>query len=182
MALLDRAGERAGERLRLLRARHAERAVEHEERHAADPVLLRLTLVGLDRGRVLVRLEGTNDTGRTMQLVFTMTNGSGGTSPAEIREIKVNYDERPTLTPAYQATIRAVDYVDFGGGASRATGKATRAALLALAGGDVVTIVDPWGDSFTGRITIAQAIVNQQFAEANPMEDVTVQIRRLDYS
>lgn len=46
---------------RILRAGHTVLAVDHEEGHALDSVLLSLTLIGADGGQVLPRFERSHD-------------------------------------------------------------------------------------------------------------------------
>lgn len=124
----------------------------------------------------------SNDSGRVIQLTASITNGGGGASPAEIREVQLNFEERPAMVPAYSCAVRAVDAANEGGVSDDRSGKKVREDLEALVDGAVVTVVDPWGTSFSARIARLQTEATQQRRDSRPMESVSIQLRRLDYS
>lgn len=126
--------------------------------------------------------QGSNDQGRVIQIALTLTNTGGGSSPAEVREVQLNFEERPEMVEAYSTAIRCEDGMSEGAIVDNRSANAVRADLEALVDGAVVDIVDPYGNTFKGRIAQLRESANGQMRDMQPTDTVPIQIRRLDYS
>jgi len=136
-------------------------------------------------------VNGVSDVGRTMQLIAEMTTGGSSSAPVEIRDVVVNYEERPVMVPGAVVGLRFRDFDSEGDVSSRLTAKESRELLESYLDGPVVDITDPWGDTYAARIggsTYSSRIggyqgeVKEQYRGEEPQVDVSVTIRKLAYS
>lgn len=126
--------------------------------------------------------RGTNDSGRVMQLEVDLANDSTST-PTEVRDIIIAYEERPILVDGAVATFRCRDGdAEEGISAAYPTALATRQAIEALLDGAPVTLIDLDGNSYVCGFTAYEGEVAYERTGLPPQSDVKVQIRRLDYS
>jgi len=109
----------------------------------------------------------------------------------EIRDVVVNYEERPVMVPGAVVGLRFRDFDSEGDVSSRLTAKESRELLESYLDGPVVDITDPWGDTYAARIggsTYSSRIggyqgeVKEQYRGEEPQVDVSVTIRKLAYS
>lgn len=125
--------------------------------------------------------NGSNDAGRVVQLVAELTNDSASVPP-EIREVQLNYEERPTHTTAYETILLARDQWNEGDYADDRHAALVRSDIDALLESGPVTVIGPDGESFTARISGWEAEIDHQYRGDPPQENIPVQIRRVDYS
>lgn len=125
--------------------------------------------------------QGSNDEGRVIQLVATMTNNSAS-APPEIREVQLNFEERPIMTTAFNTALRIEDEDSEGGIIDDRSAILKRSDLEALIDGAVVDVMDPWGETFKARISQLRLDTTQQMRDSYPVSAMPIQIRRLDYS
>jgi hypothetical protein len=126
--------------------------------------------------------QGSNDVGRSIQPILLLNNSNANATPAEIREVVVNYEERPQMTVAYEAVLRMNDYQREGDYSDSRTAAEARNALLALVEGAAVSVTGPDGETFTARVGYVAPEIAYQLRGDAPQEQVAVQLRRVDYS
>lgn len=123
----------------------------------------------------------SNDEGRVMQLGVEMVCDSAATVP-EIRDIVINYEERPVMVPGAVVGLRLRDFDHEGDASSRYTALGQREWLEGLLDGGPVTVRDPWGRQFTARISHYEGEIAYQRRGDEPMPDLVIAIRELEYS
>lgn len=123
----------------------------------------------------------SNDSGRVMQLIASMTVNSTSTPP-EVRDITICYEERPEYAPGAVVGLRLRDYAEEGGISDHRTAAQARADLIALIEAGPVTLKDPYGDSYTVGLSAVKGEIAYQRKGEVPQPDFQLQIRRLDYS
>lgn len=125
--------------------------------------------------------QGSGDAGRVMQLIAEMTNDST-TTPPEIRDVVVNYEERPVMVPGAVVGLRFRDFDSEGEVSTRLTAKEQRELVEGYLDGAIVSITDPWGDSYAARIGNYQGEVKEQYRGDDPQVDAMVTVRKLAYA
>lgn len=126
-------------------------------------------------------VPGVNDSGRVVQPRLTLTNDSE-TTPPEIRDVVLNYEERPFMTDGALAVFRLRDSDAEGDYSSRLTAKQMREALLAAMDDGYVDVVDPYGNSYKAGLSMFEGEPGYTYEGQEPQESVRVLVRRLDYS
>lgn len=124
---------------------------------------------------------GANDSGRSIQLIAEMTNNST-TAPPEIRELVVEYEERPVMVQGFEAVLLFRDQESASGVRNRLTPIEQRQALEAILDGSPVTIVDPEGTSFTGAIFALEGETDYQYDGKLPQQSLRIGVRALSYA
>ncbi len=136
---------------------------------------------------------GANDSGRVVQLEVDIVNGSA-TAPTELRDVFLNYEERPIVVEGALAIFRLRDFDGEGDVSTRLTAKEQREALEAFLSAGPVTIVDPYGDTWTGAISSYLMVhirygdltvggQGQSVFEGNqPQEQIQLVFRQLEYA
>lgn len=123
----------------------------------------------------------SSDSGRVMQMYFEMVSNSTSTAP-EVRDIILDYEERPEMVAGGVATLRFRDFDSEGDYSSRETAKQARERLESYLDGKPVNITDQYGDTWIGALSLYQGQTSWQYAGEMPQDMVQVAIRRLDYS
>ena len=123
----------------------------------------------------------SNDEGRVLQLGLTMTCDSTATVP-EVRDLVLNYEERPLMVDGFVVGLAFRDFFDAGDVTSRLSAEEQRATIEDAIAGRPLTIVDPTGRSFTGRIAHAAGEIAQQYRGEQAQVDMLVTVRELEYS
>lgn len=126
--------------------------------------------------------QGSNDSGRTIQLTAVLVNTGGGTTPAELRECILNFEERPLQVRAYATVVRVEDFASDGGVVDDRPANIVRDDIEALIDGGVVDVVDPWGDTWKARVSRIESDITEQRRDSLPSQRMPIQLRRLDYS
>lgn len=124
--------------------------------------------------------RGTNDAGRVMQLAVEMTNDEA-LSPPEVRDVFVNYEERPEMVPGAVVGLVLRDHMEREGVATRATAQEQKETLEALFDGAIVTLIDPWNREVPVRLSAFEGDVGEAF-RGHPDLSVAFAIRELRYS
>lgn len=124
---------------------------------------------------------GTNDSGRVLQLAVELTNNSGS-SPPEVRDAFLNYEERPILVDGAICVLRFRDFDAEGDIASRRTAREMREFVQGLLDGPPRTLVDPYGNTYRAAFAVFEGEPNFAYAGLAPQEAAELQIRRLDYT
>ncbi len=139
-----------------------------------------VTVLTASRGRTFWT-RGTNDQGYVMQLkVSTLPRSTA--APPEIRDVFVDYEERPDVVPGAIATFRFRDFDAEGDVSTRLTARDQRLLLEGHLDGPMVEIVDAYGDTYAARISEAQGGASYWRGGEEPQEMMQVSIRRIDYS
>lgn len=124
---------------------------------------------------------GTNDSGRSIQLIAEMTNDST-TTPPEIRELVLEYEERPSFVAGFEAVLELREANARDEVSTRATAQEQRQALEAILDGAPVTIVDPEGTSYTGAVFNIEGEADYQFGGEIPQQSLRIGVRALSYA
>ena len=124
---------------------------------------------------------GANDTGRTIQLIAEMSNDSAS-SPPEIRELFIEYEERPEMVGGFEAVLLFRDSEATDNVRTRMTAIEQRQAIEAILDGSPVTIVDPEGTSFTGAVFSVEGETNYQYDGNLPQQSLRIGVRALSYA
>lgn len=124
---------------------------------------------------------GTNDAGRVIQLIASMTVNSTSTPP-EIRDVVLNYEERPNVVPGFIIGLRLRDEDGEGDVRSRLTARELRDLIRGHMDGPLIQITDMWGETYAARIGTYQGEAPWQFNQADPQMDVAITLRKLEYS
>lgn len=124
---------------------------------------------------------GANDSGRVVQLSVELTNDDAD-DPAEVRDVALNYEERPLMTDGFSAVFRLRDFAEEGDLASRMTAKEQRDFLAARMTGTPVEITDAYGDTYVAALSSFEGQEEYAFRGDDPQGLVKVLIRRLDYA
>lgn len=124
---------------------------------------------------------GASDSGRVVQLSIELTNDDAA-NPAEVRDVALNYEERPLMTDGFSAVFRLRDFAEEGDFASRMTAKEQRDFLAARMTGTPVTITDAYGDTYVAALSSFEGQGDFAYRGDDPQELLKVLIRRLDYS
>lgn len=128
----------------------------------------------------------SNDSGRVIQLSVSMVNAST-TAPPEIRELILNYEERPLETDGWVIGVRVKDFDQEGGISSRKTAQQVRDYLLGLVGAAPFLMTDPDGTTFYAGVTVYEAFMHvsyesAQLAGLDDQDVIILIVRKLDYS
>ena len=124
--------------------------------------------------------RGTNDAGRVMQLIVTGATDDAA-NPLEIREINVDYEERPEMVPG---AIVGLVLRDGQGGGRAKTSSSAKALLETLQGhmdGPIVEVTDIYGRTYEARLSQYQGEVPWAYKGETPAWNVAVSIRELTY-
>jgi hypothetical protein len=119
----------------------------------------------------------SNDHGRVLQLKATLGLDSTSTPP-EIRDLVLNYEERPAMVPGGLLLLELRDDAAEG----RAYAYERKAALEALCGSTPVSFTDPDGDTYTAAFSQYQGDVEYQRKGGRPQNVISLMVRRMDYS
>lgn len=124
---------------------------------------------------------GTNDSGRVLQLAVELTNDSAS-APPEVRDIALNYEERPLMTDGAAAVIRLRDQGEEGDYSSRLSAKEQREFLAARMASAPVTLIDPYGNQYSAALSDFQGQGDFTYEGEDPQELLRVVVRKLDYA
>lgn len=120
--------------------------------------------------------------GRTIALEADMALVSPS-APPEIREIVVNFEERPTMVDGAEVLVRLDDMIEEGGYASRKTAQELKDLLEDMVDGDPVTVTDPEGTVWAaGRLFTLGAEPRYEFRGEKPQYVARFGLRKLDYA
>lgn len=125
--------------------------------------------------------RGTNDSGRVLQVVAAVTNASA-TAPTEIRDVVVNYEERPEMVQGWILGLRFRDFDTEGGIVSEKTGRELRELLEGHLDGAMVEFTDPYGEVYAARFSTFEGDLGDWFPGHEAQVDAAIAVRRLDYS
>lgn len=125
--------------------------------------------------------RGTNDAGRLVQLIASMTVNST-TTPPEIDDVILNYEERPEVVPGFIVGLRLRDNDGEGDVHSNLAARELRDLLRGYMDGALIEITDMFGDTYAARIGTYQGEVPWQFNAADPQMDIAITVRKLAYS
>jgi hypothetical protein len=131
--------------------------------------------------------RGVNDSGRVFQLIAEMTTDSP-TVPVEIRDVVVDYEERPAMVSGAVVGLRFRDFDSEGDVSSRNTAIEQYRLLEGYFDGPIVEVTDPWGETYPARFYnyrqygISQDVVTEQFRGEDPQMTAIVVIRKLAYA
>lgn len=125
--------------------------------------------------------RGTNDEGRELQLVATM-GVDDSTTPPEIREVAIDFEERPATVPGAVVALRLRDYDQEGGVATRLTAREQRDLLHGYVDGAIVQVTDPWGRQFPARLSTYTGQVPFNYRGEEVQFDAALSIRELSYA
>ena len=139
-----------------------------------------VTSLTSSRGRTFWT-RGTNDSGYTMQLKAS-TLPRSTSAPPEIRDVFVDYEERPDVVPGALAAIRFRDFDGEGDVKSRLTARQMRDLLEGHLDGAMVEITDAYGETYAARISEPQAGMSYWRKGGEPQEEMQITIRKLDYA
>lgn len=126
-------------------------------------------------------VPGVSDSGRVVQVSIELTNDDAG-NPPEVRDVALNYEERPLMTDGFSAVFRLRDFAEEGDFASRLTAKEQRDFIAARVTGAPVEIIDAYGDAYVAALSSFEGQGDYAYRGDDPQEAVKVLIRRLDYS
>ncbi len=125
---------------------------------------------------------GSNDSGRVIQLEVDLTSDSTSTPP-EIRDLILAYEERPIMVDGFVATFRCREGdSEEGISPSYPTALAMRQALEALLDGAPITLIDMDETSYVVGMSRFEGEVAYERVGSPPQQDITVQFRKLDYA
>jgi hypothetical protein len=124
---------------------------------------------------------GSNDSGRVPQLKATLGLDSASTPP-EVRDVVLNYEERPVMVPGAVMLLRFVDGDREGPVSPRKSALERRQALEALLDGAPVSFTDPYGSSYTAALAEYQGDITGQSRGLMPEDVVAVTVRSLEYA
>lgn len=124
---------------------------------------------------------GSNDSGRVAQLKATMVNNST-TTPPEIRDVVLNYEERPLMTDGAVFVLRLIDDDAEGEVSSNLKASEQLANILALTDGAPVNFTDPWGETYSAAFSQFQGDLTAWPKDRVPQSVVALTMRRLDYA
>ena len=123
----------------------------------------------------------SNDNAREAQFTVELANNNS-TTPPELRELILNYEERPTHTDGFVAVLDLSDFAGGRGQGQRRTAQQQRQDLAAVLDAAPVTIIDPEGTSFTGALVEWTGESESLFRGERPQQNITIQVRKLDYA
>lgn len=123
----------------------------------------------------------SGDTGRVLQVGLTMACNDTATAP-EVRDVFVNFEERPIMVPAWNLGLLFRDFFNQGEVSSRLSAEEQRDAIEDLLEAAPVTVIDPAGRSFTGRLVRATGKVGFQYRGEQPQCDMVIGVRELEYA
>lgn len=124
---------------------------------------------------------GSNDSGRVPQLKVTLGLDSASTPP-EVRDVVLNYEERPVMVPGAVMLLRFVDGDREGPVSPRKSALERRQVLEALLDGAPVSFTDPYGSSYTAALAEYQGDITGQSRGLMPEDVVAVTVRSLEYA
>lgn len=125
--------------------------------------------------------RGTNDSGRVIQPQIVMANDST-TAPIEVRDLILNYEERPEFTPGAVVGLRLRDFDQEGDVSARMTAQEMRETLEGLMDGPIVQVTDPWGRTYPARLSAFEGDPTETFRGEEIKVDVAFVLRELRYS
>lgn len=125
--------------------------------------------------------RGTNDEGRVIQLNVSMAVDDDDTPP-EVRDLILNFEERPAVVPGYVLGLRLRDEDHEADVSSRKTARELRNLLRGHMDGELINVTDMWGETFAARVSTYQGEIPWQFNDSEPQMDVAITLRKLEYS
>lgn len=125
--------------------------------------------------------RGTKDAGRVLQLVATVGLDNAVTAP-EIREVAIDFEERPETVPGAVVGLRLRDYDSEGPYAIRSTAREQRDVILGHMDGPIVQVTDPWGRQFPARLGTYTGQVPWNYRGEEIPFDMALSIRELSYA
>jgi len=125
--------------------------------------------------------RGTNDSGRVIQLQIIMANDNT-TAPIEVRDLILNYEERPEFTPGAVVGLRLRDFDQEGDVGTRATAREQREAIEALMDGAIVQVTDIWGRTYAARLSAFEGEPTETFRGEELQVDIAFALRELRYA
>lgn len=123
----------------------------------------------------------TNDSGRVLQLRATLLLNSTSVAP-EIRDLFVNFEERPIMVEGAVFALRFRDHDSEGDVADRRTALEQRQAFEALLEAGPIEIIDPWGLTKYVALSRYEGDVRFWYRGDEPQFDIAVAMRVLEYA
>lgn len=124
--------------------------------------------------------RGTNDQGRVIQPIVSMTVNST-TVPPEVRDLVLNYEERPEVVPGFILGLRLRDEDGEGDVSSRHTARELRDLIRGHMDGPIIEVTDIWGETYAARLGTYQGEVPWHFSGQEPQMDIAITVRKLAY-
>lgn len=124
---------------------------------------------------------GANDSGRVAQLRATMVNNST-TTPPEVRDVILNFEERPVMTDGAVFVLRLNDQDHEGEVSTHLSAVEQLANILALTDGAPVNFTDPYGETYKAAFSAFQGDIASWQKDRAPQNAVALSMRRLDYA